>query len=144
MKPPRQIELHGMTSHEVRDAYARQQRKRENVKDWEDEFDFQVRARHLPPITRHYLFAKRQLGRKWESDFAYPELNLLIEIEGGLWRRGGGAHSRPANIERDIEKANDAALLRFHTLRFTTTEVRNGNAIAFLIRVLTDRGWTRT
>lgn len=144
MRAPRQLDLHGtVTSEVIGRAYLRQQRKREQVKCWEDDFEFQVKAHRLPPIVRKFLFAKQPLGRKWESDFAYPQWKLLIEIDGGVWRRGGGAHSHPSNIERDIEKGNDAALLGYHLLRFTSGQVRSGEAVAFLIRVLAQRGWRR-
>lgn len=45
-------------------------------------------------------------GRKFRSDYAILEHKIAIEVEGGIWRKGGGAHSRPANIIRDIEKQN--------------------------------------
>ena len=46
------------------------------------------------------------LYRKFKFDFAIKEIKIAIEYEGGIWLEGGGAHSRPANIERDIEKYN--------------------------------------
>ena len=89
---PRQIEMAGITADNVRKAVERQQRKgRAFDKSWEDDFAFAVKAHKLPAITRKFLFAQKTLGRKWEADFAYPEFMLLIEIDGGVWRRGGGA-----------------------------------------------------
>lgn len=141
---PKQIEIGGLAPDPfMQRTWAKRQRKHEREKSWEDDFAFQVQEHRLPQITRKFLFAKQALGRRWEADFAYPDLHLLIEIDGGVWRRGGGAHSHPSNIERDIEKSNDAALLGYCTLRFTSTAVRNGTAIAFLLKVLHDRGWTR-
>jgi very-short-patch-repair endonuclease len=140
----RQLEMHGLTADPVRVAYDRQQRKREASASWEDDFDYAVKSHLLPVITRKFLFAKQPLGRRWEADFAYPDLKLLIEIDGGVWRRGGGAHSHPSNIQRDMEKSNDAALLGYRQLRFTSDQVRNGEAVAFLIRVLAACGWVRS
>lgn len=51
-------------------------------------------------VTEHMPFS----DRKHRIDFAYPDLKIAIEKEGGLWMAGGGAHSRPQNIERDIYK----------------------------------------
>lgn len=144
-KKPSQLELAGtITSAQVAGAFARTNRRKRNRGDSaEGDFGVHVRAHRLPPIQRKYLFAKRALGRKWEADYAYPEYGLLIEIDGGVWRRGGGAHSHPTQILRDMEKGNDAALLRYHVLRFTTDQVANGEAIAYLQRVLHERGWCR-
>jgi very-short-patch-repair endonuclease len=140
---PRQLEMGGtVTSDAVANAVQRERKRSERAKSWEDDFAFHVQAHRLPPITRKFQFA-RSLGRKWEADFAYPDRQLLIEVDGGIWRKGGGAHSHPMQILRDMSKGNDAAYLGYHVLRFTSDEVRNGSAVAFLIRVLSSRGWTR-
>ena len=49
---------------------------------------------------------------------------------------GGGAHSNPRDIERNMRKRNDAALLGYTVLAFTPRDVTAGNAIAFTQRVL--------
>lgn len=82
------------------------------------------------------------LNRRWEFDFAWPDVHVAVEIEGGIWRgrgRGsptaanpGGAHSHPTKILRDIEKYNAAARAGWRVFRFTTDMVKNGEAIAFL------------
>lgn len=63
-----------------------------------------------------------------------------MEIEGGIWMRaygrGGGAHSRPMNILRDMEKGNLAAKLGWRVFRFTTQEFKNGTAHSFMQAVL--------
>jgi very-short-patch-repair endonuclease len=133
---PAQLELGGtVTSAVVGRAYAAVERKRRANKSWEDDFEFHIRARRLPKPIRQFRFAE-SLGRKWQADFAYPKRKLLIEIDGGVWRKGGGAHSHPSNILRDMEKQNDATRLGFYVLRFTSDQVRTGEAIDFLIQVL--------
>jgi very-short-patch-repair endonuclease len=140
---PRQLELGGtLTNSAVAAAMKRERNRAERSKSWEDDFAFHVKAQHLPPIMRKYQFA-HTLGRKWEADFAYPDRHLLIEIDGGIWRKGGGAHSHPTQILRDMEKGNDAAFLGYRVLRFTSDQVRDGHAVAFLIRILNKQGWTR-
>lgn len=74
--------------------------------------------------------------RKWRFDFAHPIKKLAVEIEGGVWRRGGGAHSHPTNIMRDIEKSNNATLLGWHLLRFTDKEIRSGDSIQMTLDFL--------
>jgi very-short-patch-repair endonuclease len=137
-----QLEIDGtITSGAVARAVKRKQ-KRSKGHEAEGDFGFHVRAHKLPVIMRKLRFAE-SLGRRWEADYAYPEHMLLIEIDGGVWRRGGGAHSHPTNILRDMEKQNDAVLLGYQVLRFTTDQVRKGDAIEFLMRVLHARGWRR-
>lgn len=140
---PRQLEIGGtVTNGAVSDAVNRERRRAKRSKSWEDEFAFRVAANRLPPISRKFKFAL-SIGRKWEADFAYPDRGLLIEIDGGIWRRGGGAHSHPTQILRDMTKGNDAAYLGYRVLRFTSDQVRNGDAVAFLIRFLSKQGRTR-
>lgn len=76
-------------------------------------------------FVREHVFA---LPRRWRFDFALDD-KLAIEVEGGIWMRGGGAHSRPANIERDIEKHNAATLLGWRVLRVTPKMVKSGQAL---------------
>ncbi len=61
--------------------------------------------------------------RKWRFDYAWPEIKLALEIDGGLWRKGGGAHSHPSNIERDMAKSNAAALLGWRILRYAPEDL---------------------
>lgn len=104
-------------------------------------FAFQCRALRLPEFRQQFQYAKEAIGRKWQADFYFPSYHLLVEINGGIWMGGQGAHSRPANIQRDMEKLNAAALLGLWTLEFTTKEVTNGAAVAFTQKVLTRLGW---
>lgn len=122
-----------MTPAEARRLAARAKRAR-----FEDLFAQQVAAARLAPPLRQYAFAKA-LGRRWDADFAWPDLKLLAEVDGGIWRRGGGAHSHPTNILRDMAKQNDAVLLGWRVLRFTTDEVTSGYALALLRRVMDPR-----
>lgn len=61
--------------------------------------------------------------RKWRFDFAWPEKKLALEVDGGIWQRGGGGHSHPLGIERDIEKYNAAALIGWRILRYAPEEL---------------------
>jgi very-short-patch-repair endonuclease len=106
---------------------------------FEQLFAQQLTAARVAPAIPQYKFALA-LGRKWTADFAWPDLKLLLEVDGGVWRRGGGAHSHPSNILRDMEKQNDAALLGWRVLRFTTGEIKSGHALLFLERVMDPRG----
>lgn len=79
--------------------------------------------------------------RRWQTDFAWPEKKILVEIEGGIWRRDrfgnwAGAHSHPLNILRDIEKYNHMALLGYRLFRFSDRELKDGSAIEMMRKVL--------
>lgn len=63
--------------------------------------------------------------RKWRFDYAWPDEKIAVEIEGGIWREGGGAHSHPLNIERDIDKYNAAAVLGWRILRVAPENMLN-------------------
>lgn len=104
-------------------------------------FDFQCRALRLPEFRQQFQFAKAAFNRKWQADFYFEHYQVLVEINGGIWMGGKGAHSRPGNIQRDMEKLNAATLLGLWSLEFTTKEVTNGTAVAFTQKVLTRLGW---
>lgn len=79
-------------------------------------FDCFLRVFQFPKAERQFHFA---LGRKYSADFAWPDKKLLVEIEGGIWKPGGGAHSHPLGIERDIEKYNLATAEGWRVIRVT-------------------------
>ena len=49
-----------------------------------------------PELQREYRFAP---PRRWRADFAWPQARLLVEIEGGLWKRG--RHLTPQGFAAD-------------------------------------------
>lgn len=99
----------------------------------EQEWLWQLRAAGMPEPQTEYCFST---SRKWRFDTAWPELKIAFEVEGGLWIKGGGAHSRPENIERDIEKYNAAQLDGWRVYRVTTTMVKDGRGLALAEQVL--------
>lgn len=99
----------------------------------EGEWLQQLRAARLPMPKTEYHFCP---GRKWRFDTAYPELKTAFEVEGGIFLKGGGAHSRPSNIERDIEKYNKANLLGWRVYRVSSKMVKDGSGIALAEQVL--------
>lgn len=51
--------------------------------------------------------------RRWRFDFAWPELMVAVEIEGG-----GGRHHTFAGSHADMDKYNAATLAGWRVLRF--------------------------
>lgn len=65
--------------------------------------------------------------RKWRADFLITGTKILVEVEGGIW--SGGRHTRGKGYLGDMEKYNEAALLGYTVLRFSTEQVKAGVAI---------------
>jgi len=97
----------------------------------ETNFANQIRFAGLPEPLAEYRF---HATRKWRFDFAYPDLKLAIEIEGGIWRRG--RHNRASGFVRDAEKYNEAAISGWRVLRIPTNMVEDGTGLVYLERAL--------
>ncbi|MCG9515148.1 endonuclease domain-containing protein [Acinetobacter pittii] len=65
--------------------------------------------------------------RKWRADFLITGKKILVEVEGGIW--SGGRHTRGKGYIGDMEKYNEAAMMGFTVLRFSTEQVKSGVAI---------------
>lgn len=107
-------------------------------------------AAGLPVPQREYRWAAEhvKLGRgvrerlkgaglqDWRFDFAWPELMVAMEVDGGTWSRG--RHVRGKGFEGDCRKCNEAQLRGWCVLRVTTDMVASGEARDLLERVI---GW---
>lgn len=89
-----------------------------------------IMAVGLPEPVREFAFAKGE-GRKFRADLAYPDRKLLIECEGGIFR---GRHTSATGYSTDAEKYNLATLLGYSVLRFTSAQIKGGQAIAMIER----------
>lgn len=74
--------------------------------------------------------------RRWRMDFAWPDLLIAAEVEGGVWTQG--RHTRAQGFIGDTHKYNHATLLGWSVLRFTEKCIKNGQA-ALLIKKLMDK-----
>jgi len=90
----------------------------------EETLVIQMKREKVPQAVRGHRFHK---DRRWQFDFCYPDLMLAFEVEGGIWRRGGGAHSSGLAILRDIEKYNEAGLLGWRVFRIHTEMIIKDN-----------------
>ncbi|SIO50699.1 hypothetical protein SAMN05444172_2597 [Burkholderia sp. GAS332] len=100
----------------------------------EETFALHVRAEKLPTPEREFAFAD---GRRWRFDFAWPDLRLAVECEGGI--HSGGRHTRGAGFEQDARKYLAAAIDGWQVVRVTGKMVNDGTAIAAVKRLLADR-----
>ncbi len=94
-------------------------------------FLFQIKAMGLALPEKEYRFHET---RRWRFDFAYPEQQLAVEVEGGTW--AGGRHTRGSGYEKDCEKYNEAALRGWSVLRFTGSMIKSGKAVETLKEAL--------
>ena len=94
----------------------------------------QIKWAGLPTPETEYAFAKG-IGRKWSADFAWPDHQLLVEVDGGVYIAGG--HNRGAAYTDDRERDAEAMCLGYRVLRVTTGQVDSGQALDWVERLLT-------
>lgn len=82
------------------------------------------------PFEREYRFHP---VRKWRFDFLIAN-TIGVEVEGAIY--SNGRHNRGSGYSKDIEKYNEAAIMGFKVLRFTTDMVKSGHAIDTIKRAL--------
>jgi very-short-patch-repair endonuclease len=82
----------------------------------------------LPIPEREYRFHNE---RKWRFDYAYPEIKLAIEIEGGIYNRK--AHGSITGIKRDIEKYTAAAVLGWRIIRILPEDIMKRETIQNIV-----------
>jgi hypothetical protein len=87
----------------------------------------QMKFRGFPEPVRQFKFHPK---RRWKTDFAFPDLKIIIECEGGVFTRG--RHTSPVGFTADCLKYDHAAAMGFFVYRFTGAQIRSGDAIAFL------------
>ena len=93
----------------------------------ENIFELQIKALGLFGYEREYRFAP---GRRYRADFAWPDLKVLVEIEGGTW--SGGRHTRGLGFKKDCIKYNLATSLGWRVFRGDSTMVKSGELAKFV------------
>lgn len=97
----------------------------------EEALAYQIRCLGLPTPEREF---KAIPHRKYRWDFAWPEARLLVEVQGGVFGRGG--HSTGIGITRDADKLNNATLHAWRSLVFTSVHIKDGSAVELIKEVL--------
>jgi very-short-patch-repair endonuclease len=97
---------------------------------WTLELQLDEPANEIPGYTKELEFHPK---RKWRFDFAWPERMIAAEVEGGTW--SGGRHTRGKGYAEDCKKYNQAQYLGWKVYRFTSDQVRRGEALIFLKKV---------
>lgn len=105
--------------------------------DLEEKLDAQLQEVGLPPYVRQFHFAP---GRRYASDFAWPDYRLIVEVEGGTFN--GGRHVTGAGFHNDCMKYALAFLEGYWVLRVDAAMVKDGTARAYIRDWFLRQGWT--
>lgn len=85
-------------------------------------------------VTEH----KFHKTRKWRFDFAWPDLKIAVEVEGGAFIRG--RHMRPSGFIADCEKYSVAAIEGWTVIRVVPRRDWIPEAIDLISQALISRG----
>jgi len=96
----------------------------------------QLMEHQLDIPKTEYRFLKK---RRFRFDFAWPDRMIAMEVEGGVWMKGGGGHTTGKGYTRDLEKYNLATLHGWEVYRFTTQDVTKEIAIAFMKNIIINK-----
>lgn len=99
------------------------------ISEAEELLAFHLKVDGINGFVREHRFAA---PRRWKFDFAFLELKLAIEVDGGAGT--GGRHTRFEGFAADCEKLNEAVILGWRVLRFTTGQVKSGLAVRTIAR----------
>jgi len=115
----------------------------------EESLKIQMMALKLPDPIQEYRFAAIETGgtgkgsrkrikeaglRDWRFDFAWPDIKLAVEVEGGAYING--SHNRGAGFEGDLEKYDRAMRLGWNIYRCGAKLVKNGEALKTIERLI--------
>lgn len=125
--------LAGVTKPEAVKAIERAVRQ-EKIKFEQRLFRLWCRQNGLPLPVFEHCFARPE--RNYRFDIAWVEAKLAIEVNGGIWRKGGGAHQGTGHV-RDMEKLNLAQGLTWVVLQYEPKDVRGARMLDDVKRALT-------
>lgn len=93
-----------------------------------------LKAKKLPEPVSEYRFAP---PRRWRFDLAWPRCKVALEIEGGVFKRGGGGrHNRGAGFRNDLEKYSEAAVRGWKVIRVLPEQLCELRTIEWVERAL--------
>jgi very-short-patch-repair endonuclease len=97
----------------------------------ENELEFHLKAFGIKGWVREYRFL---IERKWRFDFAFPEIKLAVEVDGGQWIKGG--HNTGTGKQRDCDKDEAALLDGWIVYRVTPSMVKSGRAVQTIDKLI--------
>jgi very-short-patch-repair endonuclease len=93
----------------------------------------QLRGVGLPQPRAEYRFHHT---RHWRLDFAWPEVKLALEVEGGTYMTTASGHRSISGLARDLAKYNELACAGWLLLRVRPEqlELESGEALRLIER----------
>jgi very-short-patch-repair endonuclease len=67
--------------------------------------------------------------RKWRFDFAWPEVHIAIEIEGGISKYKPGRHMHAQGYQHDLDKYNAGTSYGWRIFRFSSKDIQENRPI---------------
>ena len=101
------------------------------------EFRVLCKDNGLPMPEVDYRFATER-GSSMEIDYAWPPEKLGLEVQGGIFRDGGGAHQGKGHL-RDIRKMNLAHELGWRVLQCVPDDLHSPLTLDMIRQALTSR-----
>jgi very-short-patch-repair endonuclease len=129
--------------------------KRSKGKDWSGMLLTQLLAAGLPEPEKEYTFHPK---RRWRLDYAWVEIGLAVEVDGGIHGRPvkchrckqevkrrlkdgrmvtvreGGRHNTGNGFEADREKWAEAVIHGWHIVGVTSGMIEDGRALDLITR----------
>jgi len=103
----------------------------------EAQLAMQIKAVGLPEPVREYRLPELP-EREHRFDFAWPDLRLLVEVNGATWVSNSG-HTSGKGIERDTTKCNLAVLAGYSVLVVTGLQVKDGRAVGWIEQAIANK-----
>jgi very-short-patch-repair endonuclease len=114
-------------------AAATRARRKAMRERWENLLAAHLKLKGITGWEREHQFAQH-IGRRWRFDFAFEDLHLAVEVEGGEWVQG--RHQRPAGFREDCDKYNAATESGWRVLRYVPSQIRTGEAANQIQRIV--------
>lgn len=96
--------------------------------------------KEFPTPERQFKFHPE---RRFRYDFAWPQIKLCVDIQGGSFVNGG--HSRGLGQQNDHSKHNEAQRLGFQVLQFGTVEMKKpADVVDYVVHFILDRQASET
>jgi very-short-patch-repair endonuclease len=71
----------------------------------------------IEPVKEYRFYPER----RWRIDYAWPDIKLAVELEGGVFIYG--RHTRPTGFVKDMEKYNMLTQCGWRLLRYQPKKI---------------------
>lgn len=103
--------------------------QRERGHDYKAELLDQLAQAGLPEPVKEFKF---HAERGWRYDYAWPDLKVAAEYQGGVFDEGRSGHTSKGGVLRDVEKLNESQAAGWHVVYVTPNTVVNRVALRYI------------